>query len=103
MQVSLKTGKTVWYFYIFKNFKHFVVIHTVKGFSIEVEVDVFLKFPVFLCDPTNVGNLISSSSAFSKPNLYMWKFLVHTLLKPSLKDFEYDLTIIAHEMRAIVW
>ena len=58
----------------------------------EAEVDVFLEFPVFLYDPTNVGNLISSSSAFSKPNLYVWKFLVHTLLKPGLKDFEYKLT-----------
>ena len=84
----------VWSFHLFKNFPQFVVIHTVKGFSVvnEAEVDVFLEFPCFLYDPTNTGNLISGSSAFSKPNLYIWKFSVHVLLKSSLKDFEHYLT-----------
>ena len=50
-----------------------------------------MEFPCFLYDPTNVGNLISGSSAFSKPSLYTWKFSVHVLLKPSLKDFEHTL------------
>ena len=70
------------------------MIHTVKGFSIlnEEELDVFLEFPCFLYDPMNVGNLISSSSAFSKPSLYIWKFLIQVLLKPSLKDFEHNIT-----------
>ena len=78
---------------ISKNFPQFVVIHTVKGFHIvkEEEADVFLEFPCFLYDPVNVGNLISGSSAFSKPSLYIWKFSVHVLLKPSLKDFEHKL------------
>ena len=69
------------------------MIHTVKGFRAvnETEVDVFLEFPWFLYDPTNVGNLISGSCAFSKPSLYIWKFSVHVLLKPSLKDFEHYL------------
>ena len=60
----------VWYFYIFKNFPQFVVIHIVKGFSVvnEAEVDVFLEFSYFFYDPTDVGNLISGSSAFSKLN-----------------------------------
>ena len=51
----------------------FVVIHTVKGFSIvnEAEVDVFLELPHILYDPINVGNLISDSSAFSEPILYI--------------------------------
>ena len=67
----------------------FVVIHTVKSFSIvsEAGVDVFLEFPCFLHNPVNAGNLISCSSAFSKLSMYIWKFLVHVLLKPSLKDF----------------
>ena len=71
----------------------FVVIHIVKGFSIvnEAEVGVFLEFPCFLYDSMSVGNLISGSSAFSKPSLYLWKFSVHILLKPSLKDFEHNL------------
>ena len=65
---------------------------TVKGFSIvnEAEVDDFLEFPCFLYDPMNVGNLISGSSAFSKPTLSIWKFSVHTLLKPSLKNFKHS-------------
>ena len=88
----------VWYSQIFKNYPQFVVIHTVKGFSVvsEVEADVFLEFPCLSCDGTNVGNLISSSSAFSKASLYIWKFLVHILLKPSLKNFEYDLASICN-------
>ena len=83
----------VWYSHVLKNFPQFVVIHTVKVFSVvnEAEVDVFLKFPFFLYDPADVGNLISGSSAFSKSSLYIWKFLVHILLKPSLKDFEHYL------------
>ena len=69
------------------------MIYTVKGFSVvnEAEIDVFLEFSCFLYDPVNVGNLISGSSAFSKPSLNIWKFLVHLLLEPSLKDFEHDL------------
>ena len=78
----------VLYSYLFKNFPQFVVIHTVKGFSIVNEADVFLDFPYFIHDPMNVGNLISGSSAFS-PSLYIWKLLVHVLLKPSLKDFDH--------------
>ena len=78
----------VWYPHLFKNCPQFVVIHTVKAFSIVNEADVFLEFPCFLHDPVNVGNLISGSSASSKPSLHSWKFLVHILLKPSLKDFE---------------
>ena len=83
----------VWYLHLIKNIPQFVVIHTVKGFSLvnEVEVDVFLKFPCFFNDPTYVANLISGSSAFSQSSLYIWKFLVHVLLKPSLKDFEHNL------------
>ena len=59
--------------FLSKNFPQFVVIHTVKGFSIvnEAEVDIFLEFPCFLCDPADVGNLISPSSAFSKSSLYI--------------------------------
>ena len=67
------------------------MIHTVKGFSIvsEAEVDVFLEFPCFFCDPANVGDLISDYSAFPQPNLYIWKFSVHVLLKSGLENFEH--------------
>ena len=80
------------------------MIHTVKGFRIvnETEVDVFFwNLSAFFYAPKDVRNLISASSAFSKPSLYIWKFLVHILLKPSLKDFENYL--LAYEMNAILW
>ena len=84
----------VWHSHLFKKFPRFVVIHTVKGYSIvnEAEVDVLLEFSCFLYKPMNVGNLISGSSTFSKLSLYIWKFSVHILLKPGLKDFEHNLT-----------
>ena len=76
IQVSQKTGRVVWYSYLFMNFPQFVVIHRVKGFSMvnEAEVDVFLEFSCFFNDPMNVGNLISVSSDFSKSSLNIWKF-----------------------------
>ena len=81
----------VWYSHLLKNFSQFVVIHMVKGFSVinEAEGDVFLEFSCFLYYPTDVGNLISGSSAFSKSSLCIWKFSVHILLKPSLENFEH--------------
>ena len=79
----------VWYSPLFQNFPQFVVIHTVKGFDIvnKAEVDVLQEFSCFFCDPMDVGNLVSGSSAFSKFSLNIWKFSVHILLKPCLKDF----------------
>ena len=81
----------VWYSHLFKIFPSFVVIYTVTGFSIvnEAEVDVFMEFPCFFSDPMDDGNLISGSCSFSKSSLYVWKFLVHVLLEPSLKDSEH--------------
>ena len=61
------------------------------------EVDVFLEFPCLFYDPTNVVNLISGSSAFSKSSLYIWNFSIHILFKPSMKDFEYYLASIWNE------
>ena len=62
-----------------------------KGFGVinKAEVDVFLELSCFFDDPTDVGNLISGSSAFSKSSLYLCKFTVHILLKPGLENFEY--------------
>ena len=81
----------VWYSHLLKNFPEFVVIHTVKGFGLvnKAEADVFLEPFCFFNDPTDVGNLISVSSAFSKSSLNIWKFLVHILLKPGLENFEH--------------
>ena len=90
IQIYQEAGKMVWYSHLLRIFQ-FVVIHTVKGFSVvnEAELDVFLEFSCFIYDPTDVGNLISCSSAFSKSSLSIWKFLVHILLKPSLEDFKH--------------
>ena len=81
----------VWYSHLLKNFPQFVVIHTVKGFGIDnkAELVIFLELSYFFDDPTNVGNLISGSSAFSKSSLIIWKFTIHVLLKPGLENFEY--------------
>ena len=80
------------------------MIHTVKSFHIvkEAEIGVFLEFLCFLYDPVNVGNLISGSSAFSKSDLYIYKFSVHILLKPSLKDFEHYLTSMRNKQNCPV-
>ena len=61
------------------------MIHTVKGFGIvnKAEIDIFLELSSFFSDPSDVGNLISGSSAFSKTSLNIWKFSVHVLLKPA--------------------
>ena len=71
------------------SFPQFVVTHTVKGFGVvnKAEIDVFLEY--FFYDPTNVGDLISGSSVFSKTILNIWNFMVHVLLKPSLENFEH--------------
>jgi len=91
IMVSQEASKVVWCSRIFKSFPQFVAIHTVKGFSVvnRAEVDVFLELSCFLYDPTDVGNLTSSSSTFSKSSLCIWKFSVHALLKHTLEDFEH--------------
>ena len=73
-----------------KNFPPFVVIYTVKGFGVinKAKIDVFLDISYFFNDPTDVGNLISGSSAFSQSSLNIWKFTVHVVLKPGLEKFE---------------
>ena len=71
------------------------MIHTVKDFGIVNKASVFfLEFSCFLHDPTDVSNLISGSSAFSKTSLYIWKFMVHILLKPGLENFEHYFTTV---------
>ena len=86
----------VWYFHLLQNFPQFVVIHTVKDFSIvnKAEIDVFLELSCFFHDPADVGNLISGSSAFFKISLNIRKFTVHILLKPGLENFEHDFTSV---------
>ena len=84
----------VWYSHLLKNFPHFVVIHSVKGFGIvnKGETDVFLELSCFFHDPADVGNSISGFSAFCKTSLNIGKFIVHVILKPGLQNFEYYFT-----------
>ena len=106
IQISHEAGKVVWYFLLLKNFLQFVVIHTVKSFGIvnEAEVDVSLELSCFFNDPTDVGNLISGSSALSKSSLNIWKFMVHVLLKPNLENFEHYFANMWDERNCgVVW
>ena len=76
----------------------------VKVFIIVSAADDFLELPCFLYDPMDVGNLISGTSAFSKPNLNFWKFSVHKLLKSSLDNFEYYFASMWDECNcAVIW
>ena len=106
IQISQEAGQMIWYSHLFQNFPQFIVIHTVKGFGIvnKAEVDIFLKLSCFFYEPTDVGNLISASSAFSKSNLNIWKFLDQVLLKPGLKNFEYYFASMWDESNcAVIW
>ena len=106
IQVSQEAVKVVSYSYLLKNFPQFIVIYTVKDCSVvnEAEIDVFLESSCFLHDQTNVENLFSGSSAFSKSSLNIWKSLLHVLLKPSMENFEHYFASIWGECNcAIVW
>ena len=91
VQLSQEAGRVVWNSRLLKNFPQLVVVHTVTGFGVvnKAEVDVFLELSRFFDDPTDVANLISGSSAFSKSSLNSWEFTVHVLLKPGLKNFDH--------------
>ena len=104
--MSREVGQVVWCSCLFKNFPQFVVIHTVKGFGVvnKPEVDVFLELSYFFDDPMDFGNFISGFSAFSKSSLKIWKFTVHVLLKPGLKNFKHYFASVwdEHEGNCVV-
>ena len=105
IQISQEAGQVVWYFHLFQNFPQFVVIHTIKGFCIvnKAGVDIFQELSCFIDDPSDVGNLTSGSSAFSKTSLNIWKFMFR-LLKPGLENFEHYFTSMWDECNcAVVW
>ena len=100
IQVSQEAGKVVWYSQLLKNF---IVIHTVKGFSIvKWSRNVFLELSWFFYDPTDVGNLISGSSPFSESSLNICNFRVHVLLKPGLENLEHYFTSVWDECSGAV-
>ena len=106
IQISQEADKRVWYSYLFKNFPQFVLIHIVKGFGIvnKAEIDVFMELSWFFDDATDIGNLISGPSVFSKSSLNIWKFMIHILLKPGLENFEQYFASVCDEYNCpVVW
>ena len=103
-QISQEADKVVWYPHLLKNVPQFIVIYTVKSFGIvnKAEIYVFLELSHFFDDPTDFGNLISSSSAFSKFSLNVWEFTAHILLKPGLENFEHYFTRVWDECNCVV-
>ena len=103
IQISQEAGQVDCYSHLLKNFPQFVVIQTVKGFGIvnKAEIDVFLELSCVFDHPTDVGNLISVSSAFSESSLNIWKFTVHLLLKPGLENFEYYFASVSDECKCV--
>ena len=88
--ISQEADQVFWYSHLLKNLSVFCD-PPVKGFGIinKAEDDVFLELSHFSDDPTDVSNLISGSSAFSKSSLIIWKFIVHVVLKPGLENFQH--------------
>ena len=106
IQVSQEAGKVVWYSHLLKNFPQFVVINTVKDFGIvnKAEVDFFSGTLLIFQWSKWCWHLISGSSAFSKTSLKIWSFLVHILLRPSMKAFEHDLDRMWNKYKCmVVW
>ena len=106
IQISQESGKVVWYSHLLKNFPQFVVTHNAKGFSIvnEAEVDVFWGIPLLFLGSNRCWQFDLCSLAFSKSSLYIWKFLVHILLKPGLENFEHYFANVWDECNcAEVW
>ena len=104
IQVSQEVGQVVWYTHLFQNFPQFIVIHTVKDFGVvnKAEIYVFLELSCFFDDSTDVGNLMSGSSAFSESSLNIWKFLVHILSKPGLENCEHHFSSVCDKGNCVV-
>ena len=96
IQISQEAGQVVWYSHLAQNFPQFIVIYTAKGFGIvnKAEGDVFLELSCFFDDPAEFGNLISSSTAFLKSSLNIWKVTVQVLLKPDLENLDHYFAIM---------
>ena len=104
LHMDQEASQMVWYSHLFKNFSQSIVIHIVKGFGIvsKTEVDVFLELSCFFDDLTDVGNLVSGSSAFSKSSFNIWKFMVYLLL-PGLENFEHYFATMWDECNCVVF
>ena len=106
IQISHDAGQVVWYSHLLKNFPQFIVIYTVKRFGVinKAEVDVFWEFSCFFYDPTDVGNLISGSSAFPKSSLNIWKFSSSHTVEAWLGEFwDYFSGVWDEYNCAVIW
>ena len=106
IQVSQEAGNTVRYSHLFKNFSTVCCDHTVKGFGIvnKAEIDVFSGLPCFSMIQQMLASWSLVPLPFLNSSLYIWKFLVHVLLKHSLKDSEHYLGSMWDECNcAVVW
>ena len=103
IQISQEPDQVVWYFHLFQNFPVCCDPHNQRLWIVNKElVDVFLELSCFFDDPTDVGNLISGSSAFSKFSLNIWKFTVHVLLKPGLENFGHYFSSVWDKCNCVV-
>jgi len=104
IQVSQEAGQVVWYSHLFKNFPQFVVIYTVRGFSVvnKAEIDVFLELSFFFNDPVDVGILISASLPFLNPAWTSGSSRFMSYLKPSLENFEHYFISMWNECNCVV-
>ena len=90
IQMSQEAGQVVWYSLLIKNFPQFIVIYSQRLWHNQQSRSRYFSWILLIFDdPTDVDNLISGSSAFSKTSLNTWKFTVHLLLKPGLENFEH--------------
>ena len=104
IQISQEAGQVIWYSRLFQNFPQFDVIHTIKSFGVvkTAKVDVFLELSCFFDDPVDAGNLISSSSAFSKSSLNIRHFTGKVTLKPHSENFEHYFACVWDDCNCVV-
>ena len=102
IQTSQEAGQVVWYAHLFQNFPQFVVFHTVQCFGIinKAEIDGFLELSFSMIQ--QILAIWSLVPLFSKSSLNIWKFMVHVLLKPGLKNFEHYFTSVWVECNCVV-
>ena len=100
IQTFQETGKVIWYSHFLKNFPQFVVVHTVKGFSIVSEADgnvIWDSLPLSM-----IQWMLAIWSLVPQTRLHIWKFSVHVVLKLSLKDFEHYLASKWDELYCVI-